>query len=111
VSLHLTEDELFEVTGYRHKKKVAHALALMEVQFKVRPADGMVLVLRDHYSQVMMPASAKKARREPNWEAARGNDGPTTHAKPAPSEVHHRPPRGVLVRPDWSQGRPRGARG
>lgn len=44
-SISLTPAELHEVTGYRYPKKQIHALALMEIPFKVRP-DGTPFVAR-----------------------------------------------------------------
>jgi Domain of unknown function (DUF4224) len=44
-SIGLTVAELIEVTGFRYPKKQIHALALMEIPFKVRP-DGTPFVAR-----------------------------------------------------------------
>ena len=44
-SIGLTSDELYQVTHYRYAKKQTHALALMEIPFKVRP-NGTVFVAR-----------------------------------------------------------------
>jgi uncharacterized protein DUF4224 len=44
-SIGLTVAELFEVTGFKYPKKQIHALALMEIPFKVRP-DGTPFVAR-----------------------------------------------------------------
>ena len=44
-SIGLTSDELYQVTHYRNSGKQIHALALMEIPFKVRP-DGTPFVAR-----------------------------------------------------------------
>jgi hypothetical protein len=44
-SIGLTSDELYQVTHYRYAKKRIHALALMDIPFKVRP-NGTVFVAR-----------------------------------------------------------------
>jgi hypothetical protein len=44
-SIGLTSDELYQVTHYRNASKQIHALALMDIPFKVRP-DGTVFVAR-----------------------------------------------------------------
>lgn len=73
MSLHLTEEELYEVTGFRHREKVASVLGSLGVVFKQRPSDGVILVLREHYTAVMSAPGAApvRGRREPNW--ARGS--------------------------------------
>ena len=71
--LHLTEDELFEATGFRHRSKIAKALSELGVHFRCRPADGLVLVLREHYLAVMSGGKRPAPRRkEPNWPSASG---------------------------------------
>lgn len=72
MSLHLTPDELYEITGYRHGERVRTALSAMGIHFKVRPADKYTLVDRDHYKLVMSGGIKTSNRREPRWEAARG---------------------------------------
>ena len=44
-SIGLTSDELHQVTHYRNSSKQIHALALMDIPFKVRP-DGTPFVAR-----------------------------------------------------------------
>ena len=44
-SIGLTAAELLDVTGFKYPKKQIHALALMEIPFKVRP-DGTPFVAR-----------------------------------------------------------------
>ena len=44
-SIGLTSDELYQVTHYRYAKKQIHAIALMNIPFKVRP-NGTVFVAR-----------------------------------------------------------------
>lgn len=51
-SMHLSEDELVELTHYKLAKKQAQALALMGFIFKLRP-DGSVAVLRAHVEKEM----------------------------------------------------------
>ena len=70
--LHLTEAELYEVTGFRQRDKVRTALAEMGITFKVRPADRFTLVEREHYRFIMSGGLRTKRRREPNWERANG---------------------------------------
>lgn len=66
MSLWLSADELIELTGYRQREPQKRALAQLGVAFKVRPADGFPLVLRDH----VVPKQGKAVRREPNFEVA-----------------------------------------
>lgn len=67
MSLHLTSDELYEITGYRHGERVRAALAAMGLHFKVRPADRFTLVDRDYYKMMMSGGVKPSKRREPNW--------------------------------------------
>jgi hypothetical protein len=108
MSLHLTEEELLDVTGYRQRRKIADALAEMGIVFKFRAADGFVLVLREHYSAVMAPAGSKKPRRGPDWGAIA--NGSATHEKQTPTQIRRGAPRFVLVRAAGDQGGPRSER-
>jgi hypothetical protein len=45
LSIGLTQAELQFITGFKYPKKQIHALALMEIPFKVRP-DGTPMVFR-----------------------------------------------------------------
>jgi hypothetical protein len=72
MSLHLNEDELYEVTGYRQREKQKAALAELDIKFRSRPADGYPLVIREHYlSRDGKPAKSMK-RTEPNFGASYG---------------------------------------
>ena len=66
MSLWLTADDLVELTGYKQREPQKRALAQLGVAFKIRPADGFPLVLREH----VVPKQGKPGRREPNFEAA-----------------------------------------
>lgn len=44
----ITDDELRELTGFKHREKQKVALRQMGYAFTVRPTDGRVLVLRSH---------------------------------------------------------------
>jgi hypothetical protein len=67
MSLHLNEDELYEMTGYRQRKRQYAALAELRVPFKPRPADGFPLVERWRFQA---PTAVKKS--EPNFGASYG---------------------------------------
>lgn len=61
--MHLTEEELAEVTGYKQPAKQRAALLSMSIPFKVNPR-GRILVLREDYT------GRKPAKRTgPNWAA------------------------------------------
>ena len=65
--LHLTPDELAEVTGYKQRCRWAKQLALMGIRFTLRAKDGFPLVLREAYT-----GKRRRAPIEPDWEAVRG---------------------------------------
>jgi hypothetical protein len=69
MSLHLTDDEIYEVTGYRQREKQKKALAELRIPFRSRPADGFPLVVREHY---VSRDSKPVKRAEPNWGASYG---------------------------------------
>jgi hypothetical protein len=74
MTLHLSLDELAEITSKRRPKKICEALALMGVEFKLRP-DGFPLVGRLYYETVFLAgrqADKMKHRPVPNWEYANG---------------------------------------
>lgn len=64
MSLFLDDDELHELTGYRHRAKQKMALAKLGVQFRIRPADGYPLVHRD-----ATKPSARDSRARPDFGA------------------------------------------
>lgn len=66
MSLHLTSEELHEITGYRQGDKVRAALSAMGIHFKVRPADRFTLVDRDYYKQLMMGGTYDRGIRKVN---------------------------------------------
>ncbi len=61
--LHLTNEEVREVTGYTHLAKQRDALARMGIPFRVNPV-GRILVIRSDYT-----GKRSKAAAEPNWDA------------------------------------------
>jgi hypothetical protein len=65
MSLWLTEDELYELTGYKQRQPQRRALAELGVKWRTRPADGFPLVDRSQFSE-----GSRSKRREPNWNAA-----------------------------------------
>ena len=67
MSLWLSEDEIVELTGYKHRERQRRALADLGVKWRTRPADGFPLVDR---SQFMEGGLGKTKRREPNWNVA-----------------------------------------
>jgi hypothetical protein len=73
MSLHLNDDELYEVTGYRQRAKQIEVLAKLspKVEFRVRPGDSFPLVPRWQFEG---PAklSAFRAKSEPNYGGAYG---------------------------------------
>jgi hypothetical protein len=72
MSLHLTDEELYEVTGYRQREKQKQALAELRVPFRSRPADGFPLVVREHYVGRETTAGKPVKRAEPNFGASYG---------------------------------------
>lgn len=61
--MHLTDDELVEVTGYAQRGKQRAALLAMSIPFRENPK-GRILVLREDYT------GRKPAKRTgPNWSA------------------------------------------
>jgi len=60
MSLWLSSDELIDYTGFRQREKQYTALAQLGTAFKIRPADGFPLVLREH----VVPKQGKAVRRE-----------------------------------------------
>ena len=62
-SIGLTSDELYQVTHYRYAKKQIHALALMEIPFRVRP-DGTVFVAR---SAIEGEATVPMSKKSQDW--------------------------------------------
>lgn len=60
MSLWLTADELIDLTGFRQRTHQKAALAQLGVAFRIRPADGFPLVLREH----IVPKQGKAAVRE-----------------------------------------------
>ena len=70
--MHLTAEELHEITGYRQQEKIRAALVQMGILFKVRPADRFTLVDRDYYRDVMRGTVMTAKRREPNWGVNHG---------------------------------------
>jgi len=65
MSLWLTEDELFELTGYKTKTRQKKALAEMNVKFRSRPLDGFPLVERCQFENNL---TAPTRRREPRFD-------------------------------------------
>lgn len=66
MSLWLTDDELFELTGYRQRDKQKRALAELKTQFRLRPADGFPLVER---AQFEIGLTSGRKRKEPDYSA------------------------------------------
>jgi hypothetical protein len=64
MSLWLSDDELADLTGYKHRQKQRCALTKMGVKFLTRPADGFLLVARSQFD------GGKKSR-EPDWSTLR----------------------------------------
>ena len=62
-SIGLTSDELYQVTHYRYAKKQIHALALMEIPFKVRP-NGTVFVAR---VAIEGPPTEAESNKKQDW--------------------------------------------
>ena len=61
--LHLTEDEIYERTGWKHREKQYAELARQGISF-TRRHDGFPLILRSEFDK---PVVAKK--KEPNFKA------------------------------------------
>lgn len=70
MSLWLTEDEIVELTGYKHRERQRKALASMGVKWRSRPADGFPLVDRSQFAEGL---TGKPRRREPNWSSTTRN--------------------------------------
>ena len=64
MSLWLSEDEIVELTGYKHRERQRRALADLGVKWRTRPADGFPLVERAQFTEGL---TGKGKRREPNW--------------------------------------------
>lgn len=64
MSIWLNDDELTELTGYRHRDKRLRALTDMGIKFRVRPADQFLLVERSIFE-----TGKVQRRREPNFAA------------------------------------------
>lgn len=64
MSLWLTEEELFELTGYKTRARQRAALATMSVKFRSRPSDGYPLVERSQFETL----TSTPKRREPRWD-------------------------------------------
>ncbi len=62
-SIGLTKAELHEVTGFRYPKKQIHALALMDIPFKVRP-NGTVFVAR---VAIEGPPTEAESKKKQDW--------------------------------------------
>jgi hypothetical protein len=69
MSLWLTDDELYDLTGYRQREKQRKALAELRVAFRSRPADGFPLVMRSLFTTT---DSKPVKRAEPNFGASYG---------------------------------------
>ena len=67
MSLWLTEDELFELTGKKHRAKQIEILSEYrpKISFRIRPVDGYPLVDRAQFEK---PPTREK-QREPNFDA------------------------------------------
>ena len=65
MSLHLNDDELIELTGFRQRAKQRAALVQLGYKFRTRPADGFPLVLRDQFKTEPRSGSVKS----PDWSA------------------------------------------
>jgi hypothetical protein len=63
VTIHLSDEELREVTGYTHRGKQAEALRSMKVPFLINPR-GRILVVREKYT-----GQKPVKKTAPNWEA------------------------------------------
>ena len=63
--LHLSADELREITGFAHRAKQAEALRTMGVPFLVNPL-GSILVIREKYT-----GQKPIKKTAPNWPAMR----------------------------------------
>lgn len=63
MSLWLTDDELTELTGYKQRDKRLSALKDMGVKFRIRPADGFILIERHLFE------GGKQRKHEPNYAA------------------------------------------
>jgi hypothetical protein len=70
--LHLNEDELYDVTGYRQRDKQKKALAELRIKFRSRPADGFPLVVREHYVNQGNESPKFLKRTQPNWGESHG---------------------------------------
>jgi len=62
-SICLTPDELQLVTHYRNNAKQIHALALMDIPFKVRP-DGTVFVAR---ANIEGKSTGHQSKKNQDW--------------------------------------------
>ena len=69
MSLWLTPEELYDLTGYKHKNSQKMALGKMQVPFRSRQADGYPLVDRSLFSGQTLTQPAR--RREPRLEFVR----------------------------------------
>ena len=61
-SMHLTPEELVELTHYKGAKRQINALMHMGFKFMVRP-DGTVAILRAHVEKIMGVSDSKAANR------------------------------------------------
>lgn len=70
-SMFLSNDELVELTGRRHRACQAEVLRSLAVDHKIRP-DGRVIVLRRHVEQQFGVSTehGRAAVTEPDWSAA-----------------------------------------
>ncbi|KFX64217.1 hypothetical protein KBK24_0121460 [Burkholderia sp. K24] len=70
-SMFLSNDELVELTGRRHRSCQAEVLRSLAVDHKIRP-DGRVIVLRRHVEQQfgITAERGRVATTEPDWSAA-----------------------------------------
>src|SRR6185437_5907345 len=69
MSLWLTPEELYDLTGYKHKNSQKMALGKMQVPFRSRQADGYPLVDRSLFSGQTLTQPTR--RREPKLEFVR----------------------------------------
>lgn len=70
----LNNKQLYDVTGFWQREKRIAALVELNIPFRIRPADGYILVLRS-YLEVERP----KPRKGPNLDALRKQNVTTSH--------------------------------
>ena len=83
MSICLTDEEIAEVTGRKHRDAQRTGLARLGIEHLVRP-DGSLVVSREHFEEVLGGKKRSKAppEYEPDWDALRESTQTSRAAQP-----------------------------